>query len=102
MGGADLLTLPALRLLVTATPLISGVAVTRRRFAALGVPATPPRAGPGRPAPGRLVVGTPPRVRDRLVALAGEFGVDELVVVTVCHDPAARLRSYELVAQALA
>jgi hypothetical protein len=30
--------------------------------------------------------------------LAGSYGVDELMVVTVCHDPAARLRSYELLA----
>ena len=25
-----------------------------------------------------------------------EFGVDELVILTTCHDPAARLRSYQL------
>src|SRR5947209_7250452 len=50
----------------------------------------------------KVVVGDPERVGGRLVALAAEFGVHELVVVTVCHDPAARLRSYELVAEALA
>jgi len=48
-----------------------------------------------------MVVGGPERVRERLVALAGDFGVEELLVVTVCHDPAARLRSYRLLAEAL-
>jgi luciferase family oxidoreductase group 1 len=48
-----------------------------------------------------MVVGGPARVRGRLLELAAAFAVDELVVVTVCHDPAARVRSYELVADAL-
>lgn len=48
----------------------------------------------------KTVVGTPERVRQRLLALAADFDVDELLVLTVCHDPAARLRSYELLAQA--
>jgi len=39
-------------------------------------------------------------VRTRLTALAGAHGVDELVVITICHDPAVRLRSYELLAEA--
>lgn len=47
------------------------------------------------------VVGSPERVRDALVALAQSYGVDELMILTVCHDPAARRRSYELVAEAL-
>jgi alkanesulfonate monooxygenase SsuD/methylene tetrahydromethanopterin reductase-like flavin-dependent oxidoreductase (luciferase family) len=38
-------------------------------------------------------------VRDRLRALAAEYGVDELVVVTITHDVKARLRSYELLAE---
>ena len=46
------------------------------------------------------VVGTPSRVRDGLLALAESYGVEELMLVTVCHDPAARRRSYELVAEA--
>jgi len=50
----------------------------------------------------KVVVGAPDRVRARLEALAGEFDVDELVVVTVCHDPVARLRSYELLAETFA
>ena len=39
-------------------------------------------------------------MRTRLRALAAEYGVDELVVVTITHDPKARLRSYELLAEA--
>ena len=46
-----------------------------------------------------LVVGGPERVGDALAALAVDFDVEELVVLTVCHDPAARLRSYELLAE---
>ncbi len=48
----------------------------------------------------RTIAGTPEQVRARLLALAEEYGVDELVVVTITHDPKARLRSYELVAHA--
>lgn len=48
----------------------------------------------------RRIVGAPDRVRASLVKLAQVTGADELVVLTVCHDPAARLRSYELLAEA--
>jgi luciferase family oxidoreductase group 1 len=48
----------------------------------------------------RSIVGAPDQVRDRLLALAAQYGVDELVVVTITHDFRARLRSYELLAQA--
>lgn len=47
-----------------------------------------------------LVVGGPGRVTDGLCRLATDFDVDELVVLTVCHDPQARLRSYQLLAEA--
>jgi len=47
-----------------------------------------------------LVVGGPDRVADTLSRLASDFDVDELVVLTVCHDPTARLRSYQLLAEA--
>jgi luciferase family oxidoreductase group 1 len=47
----------------------------------------------------RTIAGAPEPVRDRLVALALEYGVDELVVVTITHSPKARLRSYELLAE---
>ncbi len=45
------------------------------------------------------VVGAPDRVRAILMDMAAAHGVDELVVRTVCHDPKARLRSYELLAE---
>jgi luciferase family oxidoreductase group 1 len=48
----------------------------------------------------RTMAGSPEQVRAHLRALAAEYGVDELVVVTITHDPKARLRSYELLAQA--
>ena len=50
---------------------------------------------------GRLVFGAPGEVRAQLMALAARYGVDELIVLTICHDHAARLRSYELLAEAL-
>ena len=47
-----------------------------------------------------MVVGGPERAHRELTALAAAYGVDELIVVTVCHDPVARSRSYELLADA--
>jgi luciferase family oxidoreductase group 1 len=49
----------------------------------------------------RTVVGAPDRCAAGLRALADDFHVDELLVVTVCHDLAARRRSYELLAVAV-
>ncbi|MDQ3679482.1 MAG: LLM class flavin-dependent oxidoreductase [Actinomycetota bacterium] len=49
-----------------------------------------------------MVVGAPDQVRAALVDLTNAFGVDEVVALTVCHDPLARLRSYELLAEAFA
>jgi luciferase family oxidoreductase group 1 len=48
----------------------------------------------------RSIVGAPEQVRDRLQALGAACDVDEFVVLTIAHDFAARLRSYELLAQA--
>ncbi|HYM01989.1 MAG TPA: LLM class flavin-dependent oxidoreductase [Stellaceae bacterium] len=48
----------------------------------------------------RQVVGTPEQVRAGLLALAAAYGVDEIVVVSICYDFAARRRSYELLADA--
>ena len=48
----------------------------------------------------RSVVGTPELVRERLLALAAQYQADELVIVTITHDFKARLRSYELLADA--
>jgi luciferase family oxidoreductase group 1 len=50
----------------------------------------------------RAFVGSPQRVRSKLEAFAGEHGLDELILLTITHDPAARRRSYELIAGAFA
>ncbi len=47
----------------------------------------------------RRVVGSPATVREKLEAVAREYGTDELMLVTITHDHAARRRSYELVAE---
>jgi luciferase family oxidoreductase group 1 len=48
----------------------------------------------------RVFVGAPEQLRDRISGMATALGVDEVMVVTVVHDHAARLRSHELLAQA--
>jgi luciferase family oxidoreductase group 1 len=48
----------------------------------------------------RAVIGAPQRVRAGLEAVAAEYGADELLVLTITHDHAARRRSYELIAEA--
>jgi len=40
-------------------------------------------------------------VRAGIEQLAGDFGAEEVIVVTTTHDHGARRRSYELLAQAL-
>jgi luciferase family oxidoreductase group 1 len=49
---------------------------------------------------GRTIAGTPEIVREHMEAMARVYGVDELVVVTITHDFKARVRSYELIADA--
>ena len=49
----------------------------------------------------RSVIGTPDEVRDELHRIAAHNGVDEVMAVTVTHDFAARVRSYELLARAM-
>ena len=48
----------------------------------------------------RMVLGTPEKVRAGLEELAEAYGAEEVIVVTICHDHAARRRSYELIAEA--
>jgi luciferase family oxidoreductase group 1 len=48
----------------------------------------------------RITAGTPEQVRAELETLAHQYGADELIVVTITHDHAARRRSYELLAEA--
>ena len=45
------------------------------------------------------LVGSGAQVAAKLRALAAEMNVQELVVITWTHDPAARRRSYELLAR---
>jgi luciferase family oxidoreductase group 1 len=47
----------------------------------------------------RQVVGAPEQVREKLLALGAHYGVSEFVVVSICYDFPARLRSYELLAE---
>ena len=47
----------------------------------------------------RRIVGTPAQCRERLEALAAEYGVDEAVVVTITETWQTRVRSYELLAR---
>ena len=44
-------------------------------------------------------VGTPDKVAGRLRELAASLGIDEIALLTWTYDPAARLRSYELMAR---
>ena len=56
---------------------------------------------PGAAPPGRrLIVGAPVNVRAGIEQVAEEYGADEVIIVTITFDHAARQRSYELVADA--
>src|ERR1700728_2111190 len=46
------------------------------------------------------IVGTPEHVRARIEDIASRSEADEVMIATHAYDPAARIRSYELVAQA--
>jgi luciferase family oxidoreductase group 1 len=69
-----------------------------RREGKLGPRDAEPSNGqlPGR----RGVIGSPEKVRAELEQLAAEYGAEEVIVVTITHDHAARRRSYELLAEA--
>ncbi|MDX5345898.1 MAG: LLM class flavin-dependent oxidoreductase [Hymenobacteraceae bacterium] len=47
----------------------------------------------------RMVCGTPEQVKQRLTQLAQEYGIDEIMAVTITHSFADRCRSYELLAK---
>jgi luciferase family oxidoreductase group 1 len=48
----------------------------------------------------RYFTGSPQTVRASLTALADALHIDEVMIVTIVHDHAVRMRSYELLAQA--
>ena len=47
-----------------------------------------------------MTLGTGEQVRAGLEELAAQYGAEEVIVVTITHDPEARRRSYELIAEA--
>ena len=48
----------------------------------------------------RVVLGTPDKVRDNLLALRSAYQADELMVITITGDYDSRIRSYVLLAEA--
>ena len=64
-----------------------------RFLAAEGVPAESIPTGR------RILTGAPATLRASLEAVVAEYRADEVFVVNIMHDHAARLRSYELIAQ---
>lgn len=48
----------------------------------------------------RLIAGTGPAVREAIEGVAAAYGAEEVFVVNILHDHAARRRSYEILAQA--
>jgi luciferase family oxidoreductase group 1 len=50
----------------------------------------------------RAVIGSPETCKEKLLALAGQFSADELMVLTITGDYATRLESYERLADAFA
>ena len=57
-------------------------------------------APPRGPMADLLIAGTPDEVRERVEQRAAAASADEVMVMTIVHDPDARLRSYELLAEA--
>ena len=48
------------------------------------------------------VVGSPETVMTQLESLASRYDTDDITIVGICHDHAARVRSHQLIAQAAA
>ena len=48
----------------------------------------------------RYFVGAPEELRDKLIDIASQLQLEELMIVTIVHDHRARMRSYELLAKA--
>ena len=69
---------------------------------ALAYPYTPQDRVMLRAIAARGVTGTPDRVKAGLEKMAAAYGAEEVVVLTITHSFEARLRSYELLAEAFA
>lgn len=50
----------------------------------------------------RRVIGTPEQVKKRLLQMAADYQVDEILINSPIHDEEARMKSYELIAKAFA
>lgn len=50
----------------------------------------------------RLIAGSPAKVRRALEAVADQYGAEEVLIVTITHEHAARRKSYELIAREFA
>jgi alkanesulfonate monooxygenase SsuD/methylene tetrahydromethanopterin reductase-like flavin-dependent oxidoreductase (luciferase family) len=48
----------------------------------------------------RIIVGSPRKVRSAIEEVAADYKAEEVFVVNIMHDHAARKRSYELIAKA--
>ena len=58
------------------------------------------RERPSTPSGRRAVIGDPVAVRAGIEQVAGDYGAEEVMVVTITFDHEARRRSYELIAEA--
>jgi luciferase family oxidoreductase group 1 len=76
-------------------PLQAPAAIAERGFTADEMPAVQALRD-------RAFVGTAPEVKTKLTALAASLQLDELVINTWAHEPAARRTSYRLLAEAFA
>src|SRR5580698_1104224 len=47
----------------------------------------------------RIITGSPARVREAIEAVARDYEAEEVLIVNILHDHAARRRSYELIAK---
>jgi alkanesulfonate monooxygenase SsuD/methylene tetrahydromethanopterin reductase-like flavin-dependent oxidoreductase (luciferase family) len=56
---------------------------------------------PEPPSGRRAVLGSPETVKRELGQIAKAYDADEVMVVTITHDHAARRRSYELIAEGM-
>ncbi|MBS1869475.1 MAG: LLM class flavin-dependent oxidoreductase [Actinobacteria bacterium] len=76
--------------LVPVPPVETAVAFLEREGIALD------HRGHGR----RTILGTPEQVRAEIEQVARDYGAQEAIVVSIVHSHAARMRSYELIAEA--
>jgi luciferase family oxidoreductase group 1 len=90
--------------LIPVPPVERAIRFLEEERAAAPAEAGPHASGPGGPAYSRgsrrRIVGSPATVRAGLEDVAKEYGADEVMVVTITYDHAARRRSYELIADA--